>query len=301
MANEIHVTWPSAAATLYAIVRKLSDATVWDVAAATWDTWADADIADYDIPLTDLGGDLYAADFPAAVADGTEVRIHYYEQAGAAPAITDTTIGHETQYWLGGALTPTPPTSGLVLLARAQQAPQLASVDADLLAHLIAAASTAIEQHCRRTFLSQTFTEVYDGDGTQELLLDQFPVASLTTVTITDSDGTEYDIDVDQFRIREADGLIKFRPDADADFTSFPDDFQNVEIVYVAGYTDIPEDVQEACILTVAWMVAHDKLDQALASERLGDYSWTAKGDLAASLPTPVRALLAPYVNHRIA
>ncbi len=299
MANEIHVSWPSASATLYAIIRRLSDAKVWNTATAAWETWADASIGDYDIPLTDLGGDLYAADFPAAIADGTQVRLHYYEQAGAAPAVGDTSIGRETMYWLGAALTPTSPTGGLVLVARAQQAPQLAAVNTTLLASLIAAFSAAFERWTNRHFALATYTEVRNGDGENTLLLNNSPVVSLTSVTITDDDDVATVIAGTEFRFDPATGEIRFKPSSTADYSDFPDGFQNLSIVYSAGHTDIPEDVQEAVVQGVAWLLSGDKADPAMAAERLGDYSYTKAVD--GGLPLAVRLAVAHHRDIRIA
>ncbi len=298
MANEINLAWPSAAATVYAIVRKVADGTVWDVAAAAWEAWADGSIGDYDIPLTDLGGDLYAADFPAAIADGTQVRLHYYERAGAAPAVGDTQIGSQVMYWLGAALTPTSPTAGLVLVARAQQAPQLAAVNATLLASLIAAGSAAFERWTHRRFALASYVEVRNGEGLDSIILNRYPVVSLTSVTIKDDDDVETIIAGTEFRVEADTGIVRFKPSSTADYSTFPKGFQNVSIIYSAGCADIPEDVQEAVVQIVAWLLSGDTADPAMSAETLGDYSYTKA--VAGGMPKLVQLAVMHYRDYRI-
>lgn len=83
--------------TLYAVAR--SGALVWNGTAFV--AWVDADIANYDIPLTSQGGDLYAANFPATVPPGSNYRVIYYQQAGATPVTADLLLTTEVLDWNG--------------------------------------------------------------------------------------------------------------------------------------------------------------------------------------------------------
>jgi len=87
-------------------VRRISDTAVWDAVAEAWDTWVDADIADYDIALTDAGGDYYVGSVPSVLVFGTAYRFIYYERAGAVPTTTDLLIGSEEGDWTGATLKP---------------------------------------------------------------------------------------------------------------------------------------------------------------------------------------------------
>lgn len=191
-------------------------------------------------------------------------------------------------------------STALISVARAQECEQLASVDAARLSTLIAAASAAIVRFCGRAFVSTAYTETYSGDGTTELLLRHYPLITLTTVTITDDDGTEYDIATDQFRLDEAAGIVHFKPDADDDYTWWPEGTLNIEIVYTAGYATVPDDVQEACVLTVAALYAAASTDPNLQSESLGDYSFTRR-TAAEAIPAEAQRLLASYRDVRLA
>ena len=297
MANELFATFQGTA-TLYAVIRRVSDGKVWSAAAAAWATFADVSVADYDVALASKGGDFYAADFPTAIEAGVEVAIIYYEQAGGSPAITDLVIGRQSGRYAGSAIG-SGAGSDLITLARAQAHSQLASVDTSLLGTLITAASKALQTLYKRTWKSTQFTELRDGDGTQIMVLNEFPIISLDTVTITDSDGTEYDIATTNFRINAPAGIIKFKPGASDDFIYFPNSFQNVEIVYTAGYATVPEHVQAACAETVAAMYSSGKTDASLTSERLGDYSYTREA-AQGIVPAAAKQLLAAERDVRI-
>lgn len=99
MANELNLTYTNTD-DVYAIVRRTSNGQAWNGSAL--ETWADANITTYDIPLVDQGGDLYAANFPSGLATNVEYRILYYEKAsGADPAITDLLLASEEGIWDG--------------------------------------------------------------------------------------------------------------------------------------------------------------------------------------------------------
>jgi hypothetical protein len=87
------------------------------------------------------------------------------------------------------------------------------------------------------------------------------------------------------------------RVDADAGFVfgEFPAGDGNLRVEYSAGYSTVPEAVQQACALLVAQWYSEGKHDAARRFDGLGDaqYSrFTPEG-----FPEPVRRLLAPWRN----
>jgi len=86
MANELRAYY-NGSATLYAIIRRQTDAYVWNGSA--FEAWVNGNIATYDIPLTSQGGDLYSANFPSAITTSGVFYVDYYIQAGGSPATTD--------------------------------------------------------------------------------------------------------------------------------------------------------------------------------------------------------------------
>ena len=85
MANDINVMY-NGSETIYAIIRRVSNGKVWNGTAL--ETWADANIATYDVALSSLGGNLWGANIPASLAN-TVLKVLFFEQAGASPAIDD--------------------------------------------------------------------------------------------------------------------------------------------------------------------------------------------------------------------
>jgi hypothetical protein len=71
MSNEIWHTWDEAGV-LYALIWDMSNDKIWDNANSEWDTpYTDADILDYDVPLTNhADSDYHSVDFPSAIAAG---------------------------------------------------------------------------------------------------------------------------------------------------------------------------------------------------------------------------------------
>jgi hypothetical protein len=80
----------------------------------------------------------------------------------------------------------------------------------------------------------------------------------------------------------------------------WPVGINNFRVQYTAGYTTVPEDVQEATAeLVTSWFVQRGR-DLTLESESIhGSYSYAAqlaRGDL----PDRIRAILRPYRLHRV-
>lgn len=85
---------------LYAIFR--SNTSVWNEDDGAFETWADANIADYDNPMTD-SNDLYIVDFNSSITVGT-YSVIIYQQAGGTPHISnDKVLGTGTMFWTGSA------------------------------------------------------------------------------------------------------------------------------------------------------------------------------------------------------
>jgi hypothetical protein len=107
MANEIHADHVSGDA-LYVVIRN-RPGQVWHPAGQAFEDWGlsghTAD--DYDIPLTDKGGNRYVGAFDASVPAGS-YSIQIFRQTGAGPADTDILVSSRDFTWTGsGELTPT--------------------------------------------------------------------------------------------------------------------------------------------------------------------------------------------------
>ena len=143
----------------------------------------------------------------------------------------------------------------LISLARAHDwldIPDATTGHDDRMAWIADAASELIELKTGVLFVTRTLTEVRDGDGTIRLALEQYPVKTLSTVTIKDTqDGSAKTIDAADRDVNLDTGIIRLRPTAAV--TVFTKLFQNVTVGYDAGYgaqdsTDLPGDIVLACL-----------------------------------------------------
>ena len=57
--------------------------------------------------------------------------------------------------------------------------------DDTLIGYLVSRATSAIESYCDRTFASDTYLERYDGDGTSELYVNQYPITDVLLLSTT--------------------------------------------------------------------------------------------------------------------
>jgi len=213
----------------------------------------------------------------------------------------ETYVTPVTVYGPGAA---TPSTDALITSERAQTVDQFASLDAGVLLTLIRAASARIERYCHRAFALATRIEVFDGDGTGNLFLRTVPVVSISSVVIRDRTGVLTTYDGTQVLFDERTGELQLYTPTATTWVVFPGGFQNITVTYTAGFTSIPEDVQEACIHMMAWLRQSVNTNPLLLKRRIGDYEEQYRASSAGSeadisgrnaVPAVVRQLLSAY------
>jgi uncharacterized phiE125 gp8 family phage protein len=174
----------------------------------------------------------------------------------------------------------------LASVARAKAHPLLAGADDTYLGYLLDAASEAVEVWCNRVFTSAEFTEKHDGNGRIALFVRNLPVTDLASIAILDPDGETETIDNsgdDQFVYDAATGRVEFLPTHTATHGSFTRGFQNITVVYTAGYASnaIPQPVQELVARLAGalweWGASAGFKVPGADSETLGKYSYKLK------------------------
>ena len=110
--------------------------------------------------------------------------------------------------------------------------------------NLINSVSSRFESHCDRHFVSRAYTEYLDGKGSSVIYPKQYPI---TAVESTHSDSgckwlVKDLINSDNYRVVDENSIVL------KSGMMFPDAVQNIKLVYTAGYTDIPYDLENACI-----------------------------------------------------
>lgn len=178
--------------------------------------------------------------------------------------------------------------------------PGFAKLPADEQAALITDASQAIEDYCRRSFGSGVVTEVRSGTNSSRLWLKNKPVSAILSVTIngtahTNADGMDW-----QF-VPATGELVRGVGHCDPRFGPwFPAGTNNIEIVYLYGYADVPGPVKRACLLTVRQLATLATQSGVYDSESIGDYSYTRGAGGLESIPATALMLLRNYVSDDI-
>lgn len=104
MPNEIWHNFPSGD-NLDAYVFKKTNDQVFDQADGgdTFEVWADGNVLNYDVPMTDQGGDYYTADFPSVITTAGVYRIAIALRTGGSAAVGDVRIAQGEVSWDGSA------------------------------------------------------------------------------------------------------------------------------------------------------------------------------------------------------
>lgn len=166
------------------------------------------------------------------------------------------------------------------------------ALDADIIARierLINVGSSAIESYTDRFFRSRSFSEIYDGRGTNTFVPAQWPINSITELWIDQS--SEFTdpvniLDADEYHIMDKATTIELLN------RNFSTGRASVKIVYNAGYNSIPYDIAYACDLYVEWFYRFNEREDIGRSTR-------SKGDesvnLEQGMPKVVMELISKY------
>jgi hypothetical protein len=141
--------------------------------------------------------------------------------------------------------------------------------DDDLINGLINRVSAVMETYVDRKLMSREATEYYDGDNRNRLYTNRYPITSVSGIwddstwtwgSDTLTAATSYRISNDGRSIMLKDGYRFYYSN------------ENVKIIYTAGYTTIPYDIEDACIKQIS-SVFKSKEDIHVFSKSLEDGS----------------------------
>lgn len=125
-----------------------------------------------------------------------------------------------------------------------------------MIQNLITQKSKRCSEYCGRKFAARSLTEYYNGELSDTLLLNEYPVNSITSIH-DDNDrsyGADTLISSDDYVLINGglDGIVKL------DGAILGDGLNNVKIIYNAGYTTLPGDLVSACeMLIMADYIEH--------------------------------------------
>ena len=141
---------------------------------------------------------------------------------------------------------------------------------------LIPTVQDKVERYLGTAIDSATFTdEAYDGDGSQELWLKNYPVTAVSAVKIVSDDGTTTTLASADYRWSSQGKIVRLPyyggmlPTRDSwgdpiglgGGSVFPNGFQNVKVTYTAGYGTVPDDLQYAAFVMIDAMLAGQGVD----------------------------------------
>lgn len=161
---------------------------------------------------------------------------------------------------------------------------------------LIADASAAVRDHCRRDLARAVRTEILDGRNRPRVWLSVRPVAEVLAVSINgealdNADGEAWTVDAGTGELLRGPGRGDpwFAP-------AFPTGKGNVVVEYDGGFDPIPGPVKRATILTLRRFAEAARASGVYRSESIGDYSYTLADDARSPISDFVANMLAPYV-----
>ncbi len=205
---------------------------------------------------------------------------------------------------LHGTSTPEATTNLVTLGYATAQLTELSVAKLAALPAAIEAASEAVRQWCRRDFVLAARDERYDGDGSTSLMLDRFPVVSIEAIFVGDPDEEEQ-LDAASYRFKPRTGEVR-RASLARSWGSFlgdfPEGFQNIRVLYTAGFASVPGPVMQATIQVAKAMLDQAVRDTTVDNERWGsDYSYNRSPmRLDYGLPQTAKDILAPYREYRV-
>jgi hypothetical protein len=151
---------------------------------------------------------------------------------------------------------------------------------------MIGAVTDAVQSYCDRLFAEAAYSEKYDGNGKDQLRLKQYPISAVTSLAI-DDDAVDL-TDADEYQLYADEGIICLP------YGIFSKGRRNVEVAYTAGYSTIPEDLEQAVIEWIA-LKWHERQENRIGITNKG-------GNVAGSLsfaqddiPPEVRKILDLY------
>lgn len=130
----------------------------------------------------------------------------------------------------------------LPLGVKKQGMPHMEAID-----EFITSASEQVESYCERKFALQTHTDVIYGSGQNKMLLEQYPVRSIVSISYEDQWGGPFSISTSEVRFHPS-GYIEFK----YPITSGPWRRDRIyTVTYTAGFDPIPGPIKHATALWV--------------------------------------------------
>lgn len=167
---------------------------------------------------------------------------------------------------------------------------------------LLADASAQVRRYCRRDFLQHTDESVILYGHDSEILLPQYPVQSVTSVTAIGGGMGLPNVPIPWYTF---DGVRKIRIDPGHGIINLPEIWWTsdlypgtFEIVYSYGYEIVPDDVVMVCANAALSVLTAPTMAAGVIGETIGPYSYRLErggGGVAVALTSADLAALKDY------
>jgi hypothetical protein len=165
----------------------------------------------------------------------------------------------------------------------------------DELSRVVDAVSWFVNSFTGRKLLARDLTEYYDGDGTNKLYVDNYPINSSSSeieVYVSTDVPRDYSagnkVDADNILIYDDEGLIVVLN------TFFSAGAQTVKVVYNGGYSTVPHDLKDAC-LQVASMLWKREKGSLHGLTTVSFQNGSATYEIEKAMPASARLILEDY------
>lgn len=145
------------------------------------------------------------------------------------------------------------------------------------------AATAMIIDFCNRDPRAADFVERADGRGSATILVNQYPINSVASVTIDGTAVPSDQIDYDENLI-----WLKCR---------IPRGRRNVTVSYNAGLNPLPAAFTQAALYTARAILTARKIDLNASGESWADVTSQSWATAPGTVPVSAQVLLAPYVR----
>jgi len=142
---------------------------------------------------------------------------------------------------------------------------------------LVDATNEFIKNYCHRIFEATDYDELYDGTGTNSLILNNYPIISITSIYASDEEVEERTgIDEEGYYIKDAEHGVIYNNDLWERGRGI------IKVTYRGGYETIPGDLIFAYYRTAEYL-RHIYGRTGIVAESLGAYSFNLAQDVGSA------------------
>ena len=276
--NELAIAGIPSSQVVVAHIRADLTEHVWNTSTLSFESYDDVTASEgtYDVSLVEQASSgYYVGDFPEDITTAGMYNIAYY-------SIVDAEYVYESASslsWTGSEVDSEDGTTGIdwITLAEYKNWKRYSDVDETRDAAIEAAityASAICNEYLGRTIKQSPHSKVFRGKShATSLFLGEYPVNSITSITFEYYTGNEQSVEGGEFYVNDQ-GTVRWKPSS-TNLRYF--DSYYLHAIFSAGYSTVPADLKQACMLVVSSLLYLGDDEQVVASHSVKDvkYAYT--------------------------